>query len=220
MIDFARSRRLLVDNQLRTREVTEADVLDAFATVPRELFVPSSRRAIAYSDAAIPLDAPGRSLAAPTSTARLVQLVDPADGDRVLDIGCATGYAAAVMSLLGARVVALEEDAALADHARAALAEAGRGDVEVVTGALAAGHPAKGPYDAILIEGSGDEVPQTIFDQLADGGRLVVTLGHGLSGRATLFRRTGKELGSRAVFDVAMPPLPGFQRAPRFDFAS
>src|SRR5690606_31997186 len=107
-----------------------------------------------------------------------------------LDVGCGTGYGSAILARLAQSVVALESDSHLAEQASSALAELDCSNVEVVTGLLSDGHVARAPYDVILINGSVEEVPQTLFDQLAEGGRLVAVEGRGNAGTARLFIKT------------------------------
>jgi protein-L-isoaspartate(D-aspartate) O-methyltransferase len=115
-------------------------------------------------------------------------------------------------------VVALEGDAALAAAAKSALADAGIRNVEVVTGTLASGHAAKAPYDVIVLEGAVEFVPQALFDQLAEGGRLVCIRGLGPAAKATIYSRNRGDTSGRTVFDAAAAPLPGFAKAPAFVF--
>jgi protein-L-isoaspartate(D-aspartate) O-methyltransferase len=138
--DFAELRTRMVDGQLRTTDVTDPGILDAMRTLPREIFVDEKRRPLAYLDEDIEV-APGRYLMEPSPFAKLLQLAEITPSDRVLDVGTGTGYSAAVLSRLAASVVALESDAALAARAREALAAIGSANVEVVVGALPAGHP-------------------------------------------------------------------------------
>lgn len=217
MADFARAREMMVDRQIMTVDVTNARVLSAMREVPREAFVPRGLRAIAYSDADLPLkkaSAPRRALLNPPTFARLAQLAAIGADDVVLNVAAATGYGAAVLARLASFVVALEEDAELAQAATANLLDLGIGNAAVVTGRLADGYAAEAPYDAILIEGAVEVVPESLFGQLKEGGRLVAVVGRGLAGAATIFTRTLGEVSGRPAFNAGAPSLPGFE-APR-----
>jgi len=217
-VDFAAARAHMVDSQLRTNRVNDPVLLDAFAFVPRERFVPAAKRGVAYVDEDI-ATAAGRYLMEPMVLARLLQAAEVAPGDVVLDVGCGSGYAAAVLSRLAATVVAVESDAALRQQASETLADLGLDNAVVVEGPLTEGYPGQAPYNVILIEGAVGEVPERIAGQLADGGRLVtvVKAGTGL-GRATLTQHLGGTLSSRTIFDAATPLLPGFEREVGFVF--
>jgi protein-L-isoaspartate(D-aspartate) O-methyltransferase len=133
-------------------------------------------------------------------------------------VACGRGYASAVLNKLGARVTALETDEALVAAARASLAAAGAGDVEVVTGPLDQGYAKSAPFDVILINGAVDVRPDALLQQLAEGGRLVCVKGRGRAARATLYVRTGDAFGERALFDAAAPVLAAFVQEPGFTF--
>ena len=154
----------------------------------------------------------------PSPLARLIQLADVGKSDVALDVGCGTGYGSAILARLAQSVVALESDSHLAEQASAAMAELGCSNVEVVTGQLSDGHATRAPYDVILINGSVEEVPQTLFDQLAEGGRLVAVEGRGNAGTARLFIKTEGVVTGRRAFNAAIKPLPGFERARIFEF--
>ncbi len=218
MTDFAAVRHNMVEKQIRPNRVTDPRVIDAMEAVPRELFVPKSLRGIAYIDEDLEV-APGRYLMEPMVMARLLQAAEIEADDVVLDIGCATGYGPAVLARIAATVVGLESDPALAERATALLAELGVDNAAVVTGPLEEGYAAQAPYDVILIEGAVEEVPQAITDQLAEGGRLVcVVAGPRSVGKLTVFLRLHGGISRRTEFDAAVPPLPGFQSPPKFEF--
>ena len=203
MTDFAHARKTMVDNQLRTSAITDRRLLVAMGEVPREKFVPAVRRELAYIDEAQPLNAT-RKLGAPAPFARLVQLAGIEHTDRVLDVGCATGYSAAVVGHLAAEVVAVEDDAGLAATARKTLAEVGASNVSVVAGAGSA----PGQFDVIVVEGTVPAVPPGLLDQLKAEGRLVASIGApGKVPVAHLFAKSGKDVASRADFDSRLPPL-------------
>ena len=219
MTDFAAARRMMVDGQVRTADVTDQRLIAAMMELPRERFVPERGAALAYLD----LDAPvtqqsgeGRRLLKPMVLAKLIQLAAVSETDRVLDVGCATGYSTALLAGLAGTVVGLEEDPALARIAQDALA--GRAKAKIVTGPLVAGWSAGGPYDAILLQGATEIAPQALLRQLKDGGRLVCVLGRGRSGKAMLYRMIGGVVSGRAAFDAAAPLLPGFAKPPAFVF--
>ncbi|HEV7278361.1 MAG TPA: protein-L-isoaspartate O-methyltransferase [Devosiaceae bacterium] len=209
MTDFAQARRAMLDHQLRTSDVTDRRLLAAMGRVPREEFVPEARRSLAYIDRAHRLveEPGGRALPAPTPFARLVQLAGVGAKDRVLDVGCGTGYSTAVLAELAAAVVGIEETASLADRARKTLATLGAGNAEVVEAPLVAGVPEKGPYDVIIVEGEVASVPEALQQQLADGGRLVAVIRRAGVGVAHRFVRAGDDVAAYAAFDASMPPL-------------
>lgn len=221
--DFTLQRIKMVDGQLRTTDVTEPHLLTAMGTLPREEFVPSRRRALSYIDEDIEVaeardGQPARFIMEPSPFAKLVQLARVRASDFVLDVGCATGYSAAVLSKLAGSVIALESDPELEAQATEILSRLGCDNVAVVGGKLAEGCADQGPFDLIVLEGAVDFVPDTLTDQLKDGGRLVAVVGHGNAGRATLFVKEAGIVSSRAAFNAAVRPLPEFQRVPSFEF--
>ncbi|WP_099867716.1 protein-L-isoaspartate O-methyltransferase family protein [Pararhizobium haloflavum] len=221
--DFKTARARMVDNQIRTMDVTSHPVLDAFGDVPREAFVPEHLRDLAYIDEDIQIapageSAPARYVMEPAPLAKLVQLADIRASDVVLEIGCGTGYGSAILSQLASSVVALESDAALAAKAGETLSELGCDNVVVVQGPLAEGYADEAPYDAIVFSGAVEYVPQVILDQLREGGRLVVVEGAGNASRAKLYLRDGETTSPRAIFNTAVRMLPGFELSKEFVF--
>jgi protein-L-isoaspartate(D-aspartate) O-methyltransferase len=218
MTDFAAARRIMVDSQVRTADVTDPRLIAAMLELPREEFFPEDKRALAYLDLDVAVSEPGapvRRLLKPMVLAKLIAAAGVGDRDRVLDVGCATGYGTAVLARLAAAVIGLEEDAALARKAAAALA--GSANATIVTGPLARGVPGEAPYDVILLEGACDIVPDALFEQLRPGGRLACIVGRG-PGKATVYRRIEDDVSARVVFDAAAALLPGFAKAPQFVF--
>ncbi len=223
MSDFTVARTKMVDNQLRTQGVNDYAVLAAMGAVPRELFLPPASRALAYIDSDLPLttagpDSPPRYMMEPAPLARLMQLAEVGKADVVLVVGCGSGYSAAVLARLANSVVALEQDPELAGQASETLTELEVDNVAVVTGSLDAGYPSEAPYDVIFVDGAVEVVPAALTDQLKDGGRLVAVVGYGRSAAATIFRRSGDDIGSRVVFDADVQSLPGFRKAKAFVF--
>jgi protein-L-isoaspartate(D-aspartate) O-methyltransferase len=219
MTDFVRARKAMVDNQLRTSSITDRRLLTAMGEVPRERFVPETRKDLAYIDEAHRFPGPtGRSLPPPAPFARLVQLCEVGPDHTVLDVGAGNGYSSAVLARLAAKVVALESDAGLAAQARENLAAIGAGSVTVVEGPLEGGAPKQAPYDAILIDGAVAQVPEKLFRQLKQGGRLVALIKKGATAVAHVYVRTGDEFAGRAEFDTSLPPLQQEAPADKFVF--
>ncbi len=218
MTVFEVARSHMLESQLRPNKVTGDRVLNAFASIRRELFVPEHLRPVAYIDEDLPLGG-GRYLMEPMVAARLLQAAAIARTDTVLIVGAGTGYEAAVTAMLARNVLALEEDPELARQARAALVEHAIASVTVVEGPLREGYRPRALYDVILFGGAVVETPPEIVAQLADGGRLLfVVKPANAMGRAILMTRTGGVLARRVIFDAATPVLPGFAPKPAFEF--
>jgi protein-L-isoaspartate(D-aspartate) O-methyltransferase len=227
MIDYDRQRLTMVETQLRPSQVTDRPLLAAMGALPRERFVPPTKRLFAYMDAGVEVwpsvdGAPARYLLAPVVLARLIQLAAVGPEDRVLDIGCATGYSTAVLACLARSVIGLEAEPELAAAASNTLRELATdrafGDVQIITGALNEGYPAGGPYDVILLNGAVSELPGALLGQLKEGGRLAAIIAHPAPGRAVLFFKVGDNASGVPHFDAAAKPLPGFAPAPCFTF--
>lgn len=222
MTDYTAARLNMVESQVRPNGITDRRIIAAVERVPRELFVPESRRAVAYMDEDVPLDpadkASGpRALIEVMALARMLQhaLIKPTD--KLLLVGSGTGYGAAVASSLARHVVALECDAGLAAVARRNLE--GTSNVTLVEGGLPAGVPAEQPFDVILAEGRVEEVPEAWVNQLADGGRLVAVVGETDMAQACVFTRSGSAVAVRQVFDASVAALPGLKKKkPAFMF--
>lgn len=206
----------MIDSQLKPCGVVSPRTVGAFFAVAREDFVPEARRGIAYVDAPQPLGN-GRELMAPLSLGLLVEHAAVQPGDRVLVVGAGTGYSAAILAAMGARVTALEAEPALAAAARAALA--GTQDIEVLEGPLEGGAPGGAPYDLILVDGAVELLPPELIAQLAEGGRLVaIHVGSdGVSRAARGLKRAG--IAPLEPFgEAAAAILPPFRKAPAFRF--
>ena len=217
MTDFATARRHMVDGQVRTADVTDLRILSAMLDIPRERFVPPASADLAYLDLDLPVGKSGsRRLLKPMVLGKLIHAANIAPGNRVLDVGCATGYGAAVLARVAGQVIALEQDADLARAARSELA--GQPNATVVSGSLTAGWPQSSPYDAIVLEGATEVPPETFLSQIREGGRLVCVLGSGPGSKAMLYCRSGDELGGRPIFDATAAVLPGFAKTPIFAF--
>lgn len=216
-------RRTMVDRQIKTFDVTDAAVLARMLEVPRERFLPRELAPLAYSDAALDLEGEGgsvRRLPPPLVLARLIQGARVEPSDKVLVVAAASGYAAALLAGLAKEVVAVESDAVLAAQCRDNLAAAGVSNVRVLEGPLVAGAPLAAPFDVILVDGAAAANLGPLFDQLADGGRLVALLQTPEGACvATRFEKSGGAIGSRALFDAAHPVLEAFRAAESFTFA-
>lgn len=209
----------MVDGQVRPSDVTDRRIIRAMLAVPREAFVPEDKKDVAYFDGDIPLGPAGRALLAPRTLAKLMQLAAPGDHDTTMVVASGTGYAAAVLAQFSDRVVALESDADLHATASRRVQEAGPANLVCVHGPLAQGDAEGGPYDVILVAGAVNDVPDELLGQLKDGGRLVAILkpGGAAPGRATLWRRSGRQFGQAASFDATAPLLQEFEN--KVDFA-
>jgi protein-L-isoaspartate(D-aspartate) O-methyltransferase len=217
MIDTAAARRLMVEGQVRTADVSNAALLDAMMTIPRERFLPPAQTPLAYADIDVPLGG-GRALLKPMVLAKLIQAAAVRESDRVLDVACGTGYSSAVLARLAGSVIALEEDAELARRAEEALASTGAERVTLAVGPLTAGWPAGAPYDLILINAAIELIPPTLGHQLKPEGRLACICGRPPAGKGTIYRMIeGRPVG-RPVFDAAARLLPDFVAPPAFVF--
>ena len=193
MSGFSTARQKMVDGQVRPSDVTDIRIIDAMLAVPRENFVPANKRALAYLDLDLDVTeagSAGRFLIKPAVLAKMLQAAEIKSTDHVLVVGCASGYAAAVISKFAGKV----------------------------TSAAAAGDPANAPFDVIVLNGATEIVPEALYGQLRDGGRLVGVFAMSQPARATIVTRSHGDFGNRALFDAAAPVLPGMERLPAFVF--
>jgi protein-L-isoaspartate(D-aspartate) O-methyltransferase len=221
MTDSAAARRMMVDGQVRTSDVTDPRIVAAMLDLARESFLPAEQADLAYLDLDVPV-APGpgrggRCLLKPMVLAKMVQAAQVRASDRVLDVGCATGYSSALLARLARSVVALEEDPKLAQSAEVNLARVAS-NATAVRGPLAEGWPARAPYDVIFLNGASEIVPRALFGQLADPGRLIAVIGRAPSGRAILYRSIAGDVSGWPAFDATAPVLPGYLAPPQFVF--
>lgn len=210
----AEMRSAMIDSQLRTNDVIDPAVVGAMAAVPREAHVPAALASVAYMDRAIALDH-GRALNPPLVTGRMLVAAAVRPGMRVLLVGSATGYTAALLALLGAEVHAVEEQGELMASAHAAVTN---DNIHWIAGPLAAGAPDAAPFERIIIEGAIEVLPDTLAAQLAEGGRLVAAQREGAVTRLVQGVKTGGVVPLRSFADMDVTPLPGFAAPAGFQF--
>lgn len=213
MTDFATRRTMMVDTQVRPSDVTKFPIIDAMLSVPREDYVPDSKREAAYMGENVDLGG-GRVVLEPRTLAKMLDAIDIQADEVVLDLGCGLGYSAAILSRMADFVVAVEEDEAMAGEAQTALSEHGADNVAVIAGPLTEGNAKNGPYDAIMIQGAVEEVPATLTDQLKDGGRITCIFADGKLGTVRVGYKIDNEMVWRHAFAAGAPLIPGFE-APR-----
>ncbi|MHA6326017.1 protein-L-isoaspartate O-methyltransferase family protein [Roseivivax sp. CAU 1753] len=215
MSDYATLRRVMVDTQVRPSDVTKFPIIQAMLTVPREAFLPVDKAKVAYVSDAIDIG-PGRTVLAPRVFAKMVDALDVTNDMLVLDIGCGYGYSAAVLAHIAEAVVAVEEDTDLASDAPSILSEHGADNVVLHEGALKDGAPDHGPYDAIMVEGGVETLPDGLADQLKDGGRIACLFVEGQLGTVRIGYKIDGHLNWRYAFNASAPVLPGFAKTRAF----
>ena len=219
MSGFTTARQKMVDGQVRPSDVTDIRIIDAMLAVPREAFVPENKQALAYLDLDLDVgESAKRFLIKPAVLAKMLQAAEIKEADKVLVVGCASGYAAAVIARFASQVTATESDTALAAKAKDILGRIGCENVAVRTAAAADGDPANAPYDVILLNGATEIVPERLYGQLRAGGRLVGVFATSQPARAAIVTCSHGDFGHRTLFDAAAPVLPGMERIPAFVF--
>lgn len=199
----------MLDEQLRPHGIHDERVLEALGKVPREEFVPADLRPYAYADRALGIEA-GQTISQPLVVAAMTQALDVQPEDTVLEVGTGSGYQAAVLSLLCRRVITIEREPVLAEHAGATLRRLGCDNVLVLLGDGTAGHPEAAPYPAILVAAAARRVPEPLLEQLAEGGRMVIPVEPQPGADAQelrLYRRLRGEVGYEVLFPVRFVPL-------------
>src|SRR6056297_66388 len=217
MTDYAVRRTVMVDTQVRPSDVTKFPIIDAMLDVPREAFVPRHLREAAYMGENIDLGG-GRVILEPRTLSKLLDSLDIRSSELVLDVGSALGYSAAVIARMAEAVVAVEEDRDMANEAQGLLSEHGADNVIVHHGPLAEGAPEHGPYDVIVVEGGVGDLPQTLIEQVKQGGRIACLFMEGALGAVRIGYKVDGDISWRYAFNAGAPVLPGFERYKVFTF--
>jgi len=215
MSDYAKRRRMMVDTQVRPADVTKFPIIDAMLTVPREAFVPRDRMEAAYVSENIAIGG-NRVILEPRTFAKMLDALALGNDDLVLDLGAGLGYSSAVIAHIAEAVVAVEDDEARLSEAESLLAEHHADNVILHGGALSEGAPEHGPYDAILIEGAVEEVPEAIIGQLKEGGRMACLFMEGTLGVVRIGYKLDGGMSWRFSFNASAPVIPGFEKARAF----
>lgn len=205
----------MVDSQVRPSDVTKFPIIDALLTVPRELYVPAAQREAAYVGENLDIGG-GRVVLEARTLAKLLDALDIQPEELVLDIGTGLGYSAAVIARLAGTVVAIEEDAALAAEAGRLLSEEGVDNAIVLTEALTAGAAKHAPYDAVIIEGGIEVLPEAIVTALREGGRVGAIFMDGAVGTAKIGTKRQGRIIWRSAFNATAPLLEGFRKVVEF----
>lgn len=215
MTDFAARRTVMVDTQVRPSDVTKFPIIDAMLSVPREAFVPDTKREAAYIGENIDLGG-GRVVLEPRTLAKMLDALDIQADELVLDLGCGLGYSAAVLARLADFVVAVESDEVMAADAQTNLSEFGADNVAVIAGEVAEGNAKNGPYDVIIVQGAVEQMPDALLDQLKDGGRITAIFADGTLGTVRIGYKIDGKVVWRHAFHAGAPVVAGFEAAHAF----
>lgn len=209
MADFSARRVMMVDTQVRPSDVTKFPIIAAMLRTPREVYVPGALREAAYMGENVALGA-GRVVLEARTLAKLLDALDIQPDELVLDIGCGLGYSTAIIAQLADAVMAVEEDEAHATEAQRTLSAEGMDNAAIIHGPLVAGAAKHGPYDAVVVQGAVETLPQAILDQIKDGGRIGCLFMEGALGEARIGHKSAGRITWRSIFNASAPVLPGF----------
>jgi len=215
MTDYAARRTMMVDTQVRPSDVTKFPIIDAMLSVPREAFVPRQLREAAYVGENVDLGG-RRVMLEPRTLAKMLDALEIQNDELVLDIGCGLGYSSAIMARMAEAVIAVEEDAEMAAEAPAILSDAGADNVVIHEGPLSEGAAKHGPYDVIAVQGAVEHLPDTLIDQLKDGGRIACLFMEGALGVVRIGYKIDGRVNWRSAFNAGAPVLPGFEKHAAF----
>jgi protein-L-isoaspartate(D-aspartate) O-methyltransferase len=207
-LPYEKERRLMIETQLRHRGILDEKVLDAMFQVPRHEFVPPHLVRAAYDDRPLPLG-DAETISQPYIVAAMTEAADVQPGDRALEVGTGSGYQAAILAYLGARVYTIERNAVLAKSARERLARLGYDGVEVIAGDGSEGYPHAAPYAIILVTAAAPHIPRALLDQLAEEGRLVIPVGDLRHQELLLNLKQAGEVKTRTLDPCQFVPLIG-----------
>ncbi|MBT8411345.1 MAG: protein-L-isoaspartate O-methyltransferase [Octadecabacter sp.] len=202
---------MMVDTQVRPSDVTKFPIIEALLAVPREDYLPDALREAAYVGENIELEG-GRVMLEPRTLAKMLDVADIQPDEVVLDLGCALGYSTAVLARLADFVVAVEGNAAWADEAQQNLSANGVDNAAVFEGALTDGAAKNGPYDVIILQGAVEQIPDGLYEQIKDGGRIVALFAEGALGVARVGYKLDGHINWRMSFNASAPVLPGFEK--------
>lgn len=211
VVDYSTRRTMMVDTQVRPSDVTKFPIIDAMLEVPREVYVPDSLREAAYMGEHLTLG-DDRVVLEPRTFAKMLEVLDIQQDHTVLDLGCGLGYSTAVLAHLADFVAGVEDDEERATEAQSLLSENGVDNAAVLSGSLAEGAEKSGPYDIIMIQGAVDEVPETLLDQLREGGRIACIFAEGSLGVVRVGHKLNDRVSWRFAFNATAPLLSGFQK--------
>ncbi|MFD1883249.1 protein-L-isoaspartate O-methyltransferase family protein [Paracoccus pacificus] len=215
MTDFARARTVMVDTQVRPSDVTKFPVIAAMLAIPREVFVPAARRDVAYTGENLDIGG-NRFLLDPRTLAKMIDELSIQPGDLVLDLGCGLGYSTAVLARIAEAVVGVEENADMARQAQENLTAEAVDNAAVIAGPLVEGAAKQGPFDAILIEGGVNIIPERLIAQLRPGGRIAAIFREGSLGVVRIGYFIDGRMNWRYAFNATAPVLPGFSEPAGF----
>ena len=218
MSDYKTARTAMVDCQVRPSDVTKYPIIDALLSTPREAYVPLDKRPVAYAGEHIVLGG-DRVLLDARTFAKMLDALNVQPNELVLDIGCGMGYSSAILAKMAEAVVSIESDAALAKEASEILTEQDVDNAYVATGDLTNGNAKNGPYDVIVLQGAVEEIPDTLTDQLKDGGRICAIFLDGSLGECRMGYKSNEKVSWRCAFNATAPLLNGFETKPEFKFA-
>ncbi len=215
MTDYTARRTMMVDTQVRPSDVTKFPVIDAMLSVPRESFVPESLREAAYVGENLNIGG-GRVILEPRTLAKMLDALMVEPGHVALDLGCGLGYSTALLAHICDFVVAVEDDEGRAQEAQSVLSVQGVDNAAVMAGPLDEGAQKSGPYDIIVLQGAVAEVPDTLGDQLREGGRIACIFMEGTLGVVRIGHKIDGRLNWRFAFNASAPVLPGFEKCAEF----
>ena len=215
MVDYSTRRTMMVDTQVRPSDVTKFPIIDAMLDIPREVYVPDALREAAYMGEHLALGG-DRVVLEPRTFAKMLEVLDIQNDHTVLDLGCGLGYSTAVLARMADFVAGVEDDEDRATEAQSLLSENGVDNAAVLSGPLAEGAAKSGPYDVIILQGAVEEVPEALFDQLREGGRIACIFAEGSLGVVRVGHKMNGQVTWRFAFNATAPVLAGFQKEAAF----